>query len=154
MTEKYLCIGITGERDWDHPDRVRFILDRFSRELLEFPLSLYVGDCETGADKHARDWWQDKFKPRAISVHSPDHVSRYEDDIGNSMFVFVADWTADGRAAGPIRNRRLAKALAKAPGVKRAAAFWSGKRQGSGTLDALSCFIELGIDVRVIARRR
>lgn len=50
---------------------------------------------------------------------------RYAQERGFQLETFPADWKAHGRAAGPIRNARMASA------VNALIAFWDGKSRGT-----------------------
>lgn len=77
-----------------------------------------VGDCPTGLDKCVREWC-----PEAR--------------------VFEADWEAHGKAAGPIRNRKMVQA------ADLLVAFWDGKSQG--TLSAIREAARAGVPVRIFS---
>lgn len=71
---------------------------------------LVVGDCPTGADKFARDYWAKSTMP---------------------IEVFRADWTAHGKAAGPLRNQAMVDS-----GVDKCLAFY---REGAGNRGTSHC---------------
>jgi YspA, cpYpsA-related SLOG family len=48
-------ILVSGDRRWTHPDRLAQVLDQTAAEA-GGPVRLLVGDCPTGADRHAL-WW-------------------------------------------------------------------------------------------------
>ena len=50
---------------------------------------------------------------------------RYAQERGFQLETFPADWKAHGRAAGPIRNARMASA------ANALIAFWDGKSRGT-----------------------
>lgn len=50
---------------------------------------------------------------------------RYAQERGFQLKTFPADWKAHGRAAGPIRNARMASA------ANALIAFWDGKSRGT-----------------------
>lgn len=54
---------------------------------------------------------------------------------------FPADWNKHGRAAGPIRNREMARALKEAGGI--GVALWDGESRG--TRDMIHVLQELGV---------
>jgi hypothetical protein len=80
---------VTGDRHWDDEYIIAAVLDGF------FVLSLNVYDEEfvvieggaDGADKFAREWSPNRDGVRHITER--------------------ADWDRYGRAAGPIRNRKM-----------------------------------------------
>lgn len=79
-------ILVTGSRDWADGEAIRKALEPF-RSPADGSLPILVhGGCPTGADaladSCARSWgWETE--------------------------VYPADWSAHGRAAGPIRNQRM-----------------------------------------------
>lgn len=81
-------ILVTGSRHWPDSDALRAALDELLAQHGQ-PLTVVVGDCPTGADRMARRWALDR---RAS---------------GARLEVHHADWHRYGRAAGPIRNRRM-----------------------------------------------
>lgn len=77
---------VTGSRDLLDWSVVYKVLNDIKAKLGRF--QLVVGDCPTGADKFAREWaskqgWQPE--------------------------VHEADWDTHGKAAGPLRNRQMAR---------------------------------------------
>jgi YspA, cpYpsA-related SLOG family len=82
-------ILVTGGRDWPDPDRLATVLDHAAGGT---QVRLLVGDCPTGADRHARAWAERRRVPAE---------------------VIPARWqqmAAEGkprRAAGPLRNLTL-----------------------------------------------
>lgn len=76
-----MTVIVTGGRDYKNRAHVTAVLDALEID------HLVVGDCPTGVDKFALDWAQSK-------AHQ-------------SYVVYQAHWTAEGRAAGPKRNRRM-----------------------------------------------
>lgn len=75
---------VCGGRDYCDQSMVFGVLDMLAEE--QVINAVIQGDCPTGADKLARMW--------AISRNH--HLDRYP-----------ADWSAHGRAAGPIRNQQM-----------------------------------------------
>lgn len=76
-------IAVTGGRNYEDDSILQNALNCFDIE------KLYVGDAN-GADSLAVEWAKFKNIP-------------YE--------VFKADWSRHGKAAGPIRNREMLKAV-------------------------------------------
>jgi len=74
-------IVVTGSRRWEHWAAVWMLLDALQ------PSILGVGDCPTGADLHAREWWK---------AHRDGPAA-----------VYYADWNLHGRRAGPLRNHEM-----------------------------------------------
>lgn len=73
---------------------------------------------------------QDEKKEDVVIIS--DHASgadalgeRYAQERGFQLETFPADWKAHGRAAGPIRNARMASA------ANALIAFWDGKSRGT-----------------------
>ncbi len=79
---------VTGARNWPDPDAVRAALDI---QLSAGEFVLVHGECPTGADAHATQWWIDRGHPGKLERHP-------------------ADWRHHGRAAGPIRNQQMVDA--------------------------------------------
>lgn len=76
---------VTGSRNWPTRNAVWAALDEQHTRLGDDML-LVVGDCPTGADRHAREWAYER---------------------GVVADVHLADWAAYGRAAGPRRNAAM-----------------------------------------------
>lgn len=75
------------------------------------PDRVIVGDCPTGADRIARDW----CKRTDVTVE-----------------VYRADWSREGRSAGPLRNAAMVR-RAKELG----ATVLAFPRNGRGTADCI-----------------
>lgn len=83
-----MIIAVTGYRGYTDEAFIRGVLMKYNsgRMCSAFgPLHVRVGDA-TGADSFVRKWCRDN---------------------GVSHHVFRADWTSEGRMAGPTRNRRM-----------------------------------------------
>lgn len=119
---------LTGERDWDDEFRIEQTIDLLLVEFQEREIEFLLGDCPTGLDAFAR---------------------AYCEREGIRHVVFFADWAALGGRAGPERNGRMVRA-----GAVLGVAFWSGRRDRSGTLDCLSQGTRLGIPFRIVPRPR
>jgi O-acetyl-ADP-ribose deacetylase (regulator of RNase III) len=110
-------ILVTGDRRWTHPDRLAQVLDQAAAEAAG-PVRLLVGDCPTGADRHAVRWARHR---------------------GVAFEVFPARWqqmAAEGkprRAAGPLRNLAMLNALDQAPGERLVVAFHDDLGRSRGT---------------------
>lgn len=75
-----MILVCTGGRDHKDMDLVNRVLDHLK------PKAVIVGDCPTGVDLFVRSWCK----------------------MTNTNFtVFEADWTMYGRAAGPLRNKKM-----------------------------------------------
>ena len=92
---------ITGGRDW--VDEAAVIDDL---QWLRAGDRLIVGDCRTGTDKIARENAPDGVRVEVYAASSEILPPRR----GQAVFS-VADWDSDGKAAGPIRNARMARRL-------------------------------------------
>ncbi|MEU1309467.1 SLOG family protein [Streptomyces cinnamoneus] len=84
---------VTGSRDWDDPERVRFELNSIYDALISPGQTMTVvhGACPTGADRHAHQWCADRqrFGGPVIEEQHP------------------ATWLTHSRAAGPLRNKHM-----------------------------------------------
>jgi O-acetyl-ADP-ribose deacetylase (regulator of RNase III) len=110
-------ILVSGDRRWTHPDRLAQVLDQAAAEA-GGPVRLLVGDCPTGADRHAARWARQR---------------------GVAFQVFPARWAqmaAEGRprrAAGPLRNLAMLDALDQADGARLVVAFHDDLSGSRGT---------------------
>lgn len=112
-----LSVIVCGGRDYSDRAAVREVLDS------AFPGRVIEGGCRTGADVFARQWARDN-------------------DV--QCDTFFPDWERHGRAAGPMRNRRM---LDEKPDL--VFAFPGGR----GTADMVRQAKRLGIRVEEIAPR-
>ena len=80
-----------------------FDFDDEDNELTE----VVSGDCETGVDKAGEGW---------------------ANSVGLAVTKFPADWDTHGKAAGPIRNKQMAKY------ADRLLLIWDGKSKGSANM--------------------
>lgn len=121
MAKPTYYLIVAGGRDFTDDDLVvREILKLMWHELKDFQLEIIHG-AACGADSCA-----------ALAARR----------IGLVQHPCPADWAEHGRAAGPIRNRKMAK---PANGLL---AFWDGKSKG--TEDMISVMRQQGKDVRII----
>jgi O-acetyl-ADP-ribose deacetylase (regulator of RNase III) len=110
-------ILVTGDRRWTHPDRLAQVLDQTAAEAAG-PVRLLVGDCPTGADRHAVRWARQR---------------------GVAFQVFPARWNQMAaedrprRAAGPLRNLAMLDALDQADGARLMIAFHDDLPGSRGT---------------------
>ena len=74
-----ICI-FTGGRDYNNRQKVKEVIDALR------PDYVHVGDCKTGLDRF---------------------VKEYVMHIGLPHRVHEAEWDEHGKAAGPIRNRKM-----------------------------------------------
>ena len=93
---------VCGSRTWADRDRLFALLDA---EHAEARIGLIVHGNARGADLMADAWADQNSVPRR---------------------VFPANWKAHGKAAGPIRNRRM---LEECPDL--VIAFWDGESRGT-----------------------
>lgn len=123
LQEKQLRIIVAGTRDFDDYHFLRGYLNamRFKyEEKLGHTLVIISGGAK-GADKLGERWAK-------------------EHDI--SFSVFPADWSKHGKAAGPIRNTKMAEVS------DALVAFWDGKSRG--TKHMIDTAIEKGLMTKVI----
>jgi hypothetical protein len=109
---------ITGGRDYADFWRLAKVLDGMH---LEQPISCLIEGGATGADRLANGW----AKRRGIPLET-----------------FTADWDLHGKAAGPIRNRRML-----AEGKPDLVIAFPG---GAGTADMVKQARKSGVHVREI----
>lgn len=107
---------VTGGRDYKDRAKVWAELDALQ------VTTLVVGDCPTGADRIARDWY-------------------LETPTCRRCLTFDANWKVYGKRAGPIRNQAMVDA-----GADLALVFPGGK----GTADCRQRLIAAGIPVKDI----
>jgi hypothetical protein len=89
MPEENKRLLVTGSRDWDDADTIMQELTTAWINLGMGEVTLVSGNCPTGADKIAEDYWRrSKFGP--VEKHP-------------------ADWEKHGKRAGFIRNSEMAK---------------------------------------------
>lgn len=107
----------------------RLIIDSITK------YKVIVAGCRDFADyellKEKCDFYLQKQKPEDIVIVS-GHASgadalgeRYAHERGLQLETFPADWKANGRAAGPIRNAKMASV------AHTLIAFWNGKSRGT-----------------------
>jgi YspA, cpYpsA-related SLOG family len=121
-------VVVSGSRDWGHDWVVKRAL--YSTwglcQAMEAKMTLVHGGCPSGADKAADTWfWLNK-------------------EPGLDMHVFTADWKADGRAAGPLRNIRMFD-----DPVDLVLAFWNGSSRGTKHVIDLAAARNVPILVRI-----
>lgn len=82
---------VSGGRDHDEPGIIRAVLDDLLgalRGLPQQPMLLLVEGGAPGADSHAREWAWEHAGEVILETHN-------------------ADWVSYGKAAGPIRNKKM-----------------------------------------------
>lgn len=102
---------VTGSRDWVDRMSLYAMLAKIHSE--HEGMVVVHGDCPTGADRMAQDW---------------------ADLMGVEAERYPANWDKHGRAAGPIRNRRMVKSKPKP--VLCLAFIRNGSRGATGCADA------------------
>lgn len=111
---------VCGSRDYPDKDEVFRVLDAYHARI--GPDMLVISGGATGADEWARQW--------AVSRRVDHHI-------------MYARWDLEGKAAGPIRNRRMAK---KKP--KLVLAFSKDFDKSRGTSDMIRVAEKLNIRVK------
>lgn len=107
----------------------RLIIDLISKYRVIIEGCRDFDDYELLKEK-CDDFLQDEKKEDVVIISG--HASgadalgeRYAQERGFQLETFPADWKALGRAAGPIRNARMASA------ANALIAFWDGKSRGT-----------------------
>lgn len=121
-TGPVMRVLITGSRAWPNARAVQFALGLLFCN--EGPFTLVHGDCSTGADAAAHEWYEIAGKA-----------------LGCEEIRYPASWEAYGRAAGPMRNAHMVR-----DGADLVLAF--PLPQGSGTQGTMRLASEAGIPVR------
>lgn len=111
---------VCGSRDYDDQDEVFRVLDAYRARV--GPDMLIISGGATGADEFARQW----------------AVSRKVDHL-----ILYAKWEMQGKAAGPIRNRRMSR---KKP--RLVLAFSKDFDKSRGTADMIRVAEKLNIEVK------
>lgn len=124
----------------------RLIIDSITK------YKVIVAGCRDFADyellKEKCDFYLQNKKPENIVIVS-GHASgadalgeRYAQERGYELETFLADWKASGRAAGPIRNAKMASV------AHTLIAFWNGKSRG--TKNMIDTATKRGLKVAVV----
>jgi hypothetical protein len=113
---------LTGSRAW--PDAEAIYDALLAVHAVHGPFHLMHGACSTGADYYAELWFRLVGKA-----------------LGCQETKYPAAWEAHGRAAGPMRNRRMVEA-----GADLVLAF--PLPEGSGTQGTIRLAEAAGIEVR------
>jgi hypothetical protein len=127
-------ILVTGDRRWRHPDRLAQVLDQAATQA-GGRVRLLVGDCPTGADRHAARWARQRGVP---------------------FRVFRARWAqmaAEGRSrrwAGPLRNHAMLDTLDQADGERLVLAFHDDLVRSRGTRQCVAAARRRGYPVTLI----
>ena len=135
-------IIIAGSRSFKDYKLLNQTMNKLTEKLEK--VVILVGGAE-GADALGERWASDKLRPDPHKYASPKKVranmKKYNQKIGHYE-VYRADWTKNGKAAGPIRNSKMVKS------AKALVAFWDGK--SPGTKDVIQKAKKAGLSVRVI----
>lgn len=127
-------ILVTGSRELTDVDLVRDeIVDATDTPA---PWTMVVGDCPTGADKFAREFWQEVIEEPT----NPEDQSNLD--------VHTADWTTHGKAAGPLRNQTMVDS-----GADICLAFYREGAGNRGTADCVRRARTAGIEVHEFTER-
>ena len=121
MTSKPFRVLVTGSRDWDDMQELRYAL--IHATAIHLPSVVIVhGACPTGADAMAAEWASD------MGVQAEEHP---------------ADWDGLGKGAGPRRNAEMVAA-----GANVCLAFYKHGAGNKGTDHCASLAGKAGIPVR------
>ena len=124
----------------------RLIIDSISK------YKVIIAGCRDFADyellKEKCDFYLQNQKPENVVIVS-GHASgadalgeRYAQERGLQLETYPADWKAHGRAAGPIRNAKMASV------AHTLIAFWNGKSRG--TKNIIDTATKRGLKVAVV----
>lgn len=124
----------------------RLIIDSISN------YKVIIAGCRDFADyellKEKCDFYLQNQKPENVVIVS-GHASgadalgeRYAQERGLQLETYPADWKAHGRAAGPIRNAKMASV------ARTLIAFWDGKSRG--TKNIIDTATKRGLKVAVV----
>lgn len=113
---------VTGSRDWDDSAFIE------SRLVASCCSTVVQGGCLTGADRIARDW------------------AKYFDI---EIVTYKANWNKYGRAAGPLRNRRMLEPYKDNPNAIVMAFRLNKSRGTTTTIDIAN---EFKMDLRIYDR--
>lgn len=151
-------ITVCGERDWKDKETIFRALDI---ELAEHALHWKHPDGTLEPDERRRQMFADFILRHGICEGADGIANEWALERGVTVERFRAEWRdASGYhpEAGPIRNRKMAKAE---PAAQACLAFWSGKmrtkagkHEYSGTLDMMKAALGEGIPVRVTPPRK
>lgn len=107
---KHTRIIVAGGRDFNNYILLSQTLDAILEKHTFYEVQIVSGCCR-GADALGE---------------------RYATEHGIPVKRFQADWFAYGKAAGPIRNRKMAEYAAERDGML--VAFWDGKSRGTASM--------------------
>ena len=117
-------IIVAGGRDFTDYALLSETLDAILEKYIESETSIVSGSCR-GADALGE---------------------RYAREHGIPVVRFPADWQAYGKAAGPIRNRKMAEYAAECDGML--VAFWNGESRGTASMIRLA--EKYGLQIKTI----
>ena len=120
----HLRVIVTGSRDWWDEDKLWSTLWEVYNDHEADKMTIVHGGCPTGADDMAEQW---------AVLHAPEVASE----------VHKADWEEWGRAAGPIRNRKMVEL-----GADLVLAF--PLADSRGTYNCIEAAEAAGLEVRII----
>lgn len=116
---------VTGSRDWSDKRAVHLALKQLPPDTV-----IIHGACPTGADAMA------------------DAIAK---KLGLTVRAYPADWEAEGKKAGPIRNSTmLRKEHVQGDPIQRVLAFTLDLERSRGTRDMVTKAKAKGIKVEVI----
>lgn len=126
-----MIVLVCGGRDYSDRQKVWFELSRLEHKVGK-PFRGLIHGAASGADTHARDWQGSRIRA----------ASMVNCGLPKDLWCagYPANWTAHGRAAGPIRNQHM---LDQNPGVELVVAFPGG----AGTADMVRRAKAKGIKV-------
>ena len=125
MTDDTYRVLVTGSRDWDDEQELRYALIHAAASRLDSVVIVH-GACPTGADAMAAGWASD------YGVQAEEHP---------------ADWDGYGKAAGFIRNAEMVSL-----GADLCLAFYKQGAGNKGTDHCASQAEKAGIPVRRVTR--
>jgi hypothetical protein len=131
----------TGGRSYADRARVFAELDKVHAET---PIVVLMHGAARGADTLASLWWHDRQEARLAAMSG----------LAQAAYPFIearrpANWSRDGKAAGPIRNAAMVREVCgmRAPGRRALCLAFPG---GSGTADCIRRARAAGIEVRIV----
>lgn len=128
-----LRVLVCGDRNWTDYELIAKVLDGLMNERpdSDAPYLTVIHGCARGADSLACQWVDRNY------VYYDGYVAQEK---------FIADWDQFGRAAGPIRNRRMLKEGKP----DRVIAFHDDIEHSKGTKNMVTIAREEGIPVEII----
>jgi len=137
---KVVCV--TGSRSWAAVEYIH--------EVLRGADVLLVGDCPTGADAIALEYALANDVMAVVFAASKDRAAQIAREHPSVVVHLAADWKAQGKRAGPMRNQALADRAALERDAGMPIAVHAFPLPSSvGTLDAIKRFEAHGMFVSV-----